>query len=755
MADSTAHPTLPFSTTPLVDPTDQASAWMSELGTLLAELETAAAPRGTGAVLGPQADNQLAQVRLGVAGSLYTTLRMRHAGMAAHGLRVALGSSAFAAWLGVEPAQRDLIEVAALLHDVGMIGLPDQVLLKPGPLTADEAFFVERSRKSTVEILRAAAADPALLELVEHVPAWFDGSWGGGRLAGAEIPCGARVIALVEAFDSMTTDHVFRPAVSHERAVRELFEFAGTQFDPALVPKYAEFLAQDQTAVRREVAMRWLRELDPEVVNSSWELSPLPARTPQPDTDALFQQKLLDNMHDGVVFVDAGMMITLWNHGAERLTGIAAAGVCQRHWSPTLLSLRNERGELIAADDCPVISSIRSGVQSLRRLSVTGRNGHAVLVDSHAIAVLGPRGEPLGAVLLLHDASEEVSLEERCQNLHEKATKDPMTQVANRAEFDRVHEMFIQHHRQRQAPCSLIICDLDRFKQVNDVYGHQAGDDAIRSLAALMKSCCRAGDLAARYGGEEFVMLCADCDNAAAARRAEQIRKLLANTPQAKLDGRAITASFGVTEIQPGDTPETMLRRADRALLMAKDKGRNTVVQLGAGSSREAAEPRRGFWPWSAGGQAMLLEQVLSTPVPIRVAVEKLRGFVADHCAKLVSIDANHVNLQIDDGHPTRLRRRTDRPVSFSMDLRFEEEQPERGTAPVGAGRAASRTRIHVSITPSRTRDRRRADIDNRAREVLASFRSYLMAAEIETPRHREGVLRRASWILTPWFAKG
>ena len=98
----------------------------------------------------------------------------------------------------------------------------------------------------------------------------------------------------------------------------------------------------------------------------------------------------------------------------------------------------------------------------------------------------------------------------------------------------------------------------------------------------------------ARYGGEEFVVLCADCDNATAARRAEQIRKALSQIAQPKMDGRSVTVSFGVTEIQPGDTPETMLRRADRALLMAKANGRNTVVQLGSGSGGETAEKPAG-----------------------------------------------------------------------------------------------------------------------------------------------------------------
>ena len=178
-----------------------------------------------------------------------------------------------------------------------------------------------------------------------------------------------------------------------------------------------------------------------------------------------------------------------------------------------------------------------------------------------------------GATLLLHDASSQITLEERVQTLHEKATRDPLTKVANRAEFDRGHDQFVETHLERGLPCALIICDIDHFKSVNDTFGHQAGDDALVVLRALLQRSCRPGDLVARYGGEEFVMLCADCDNSTATDRATTIRRELAETPQPLIGGRPITASFGVTEIQAGDTPETMLRRADRARYRRRSVG--------------------------------------------------------------------------------------------------------------------------------------------------------------------------------------
>ena len=204
-------------------------------------------------------------------------------------------------------------------------------------------------------------------------------------------------------------------------------------------------------------------------------------------------------------------------------------------------------------------------------------------------------------------------------------------------------------------------------------------------------------------------MLCADCDNAAAARRAEQIRKALSQIPQPKMDGRTVTVSFGVTEIQPGDTPETMLRRADRALLMAKAKGRNSVVQLGSGSERRG---RRSAAAWSSS-RPRPDELLAAGPGHAGAGQDRrreARGFVADHQAKIVAIDGNQVRLEIDDKPAGRLRRLTDRPATFSVDVRFEEERvrkERRGDRALDAG--TTRTKIKIAVSAGKGRDRRQA----------------------------------------------
>ncbi len=760
MSEPTTQDTTP-AVLPLADGFALSAAnLVSELDVLVSELGRPSDPGKPTPATTARLDNQLVQVRLGIASSLHTALRCKHAPTASHGLRVALRSSQWALRVGLSDHERDVIEIAALLHDVGIIGVPDHVLLKPASLDKDEFSMIQISRKMAIEILRHACADADVLDVVEHVPAWYDGSKPGYRFSGERIPRGARMIAIVEAFDAMTSDHVFRRAMPQERAISELFEFAGVQFDPRLVRQFSELNACDGAEQRGETVSYWLRMLASDSSNRYWNLTAPRAESPVLASDSLFQARLLDSMHDAVVFIDSSLHIMQWNHGAERLTGIAAPSICGQQWLPGLLSMRNEKGDVLADDDCPAACTIRSGVQSLRRLTIAGRTGEPVSVDSHTIPVVSKTGSTLGAVLLLHDASSETSLEERCQNLHEKATKDPLTQVANRAEFDRVHEMFVNANKQQRVPNSLMICDLDHFKKVNDTYGHQAGDEAIKSLASLLRNACRPGDLVARYGGEEFVMLFADCDNATAARRADQIRINLSQIPQPELDGRSITASFGVTEIQPGDTPETMLRRADRALLMAKERGRNCVVQLGTGSCEKPEEKGwMSYWSRKPAKPSLAIKQNLQTPVPLNVAVEKLRGFVADHEARILKVDGNRLQLELSDDYTGRQRRRSDRPVAFQLEVHLEEQRLA-GAARGGGAGGVSRTKITVAITPKKHRDRRRGDAEERAREVLASLRSYLMATQIdrvatqEQAADAEGVLRRVSRVFSPWLAK-
>ncbi len=370
---------------------------ISRLAVLLAELEPGVrAAANAGAA---EAAARSAGAPRGAANSLYVALRCKSVRTASHGLRVALIASGWATELNLPDHEREAIEIAALLHDVGILGLPDEILSKPGNLDPDESRLMNQARKMSATILRHASADPRVEEIVEHVPAWYDGSRPAYPLRGEAIPLGSRLISIVEAFDAMITEQVYRPAMSLERAGIELFRSAGTQFDPALVNLFARFPASTLGHFRQEASGRKIRSLAPEISNSYWALTDCSSHAGDRPDMRLFKDRLLDNMHDAVVFIDSSLRILRWNHGAERLTGIAGPSICDRLWAPGLLSMRSERGDAIGEDECPVNNAIVSGAQSLRRLSITARNRDRVAVDSHTIPVADSHGAILAPSL--------------------------------------------------------------------------------------------------------------------------------------------------------------------------------------------------------------------------------------------------------------------------------------------------------------------------------------------------------------------
>lgn len=674
--------------------------------------------------------DQLAEARLGVASSLFTALRWKHEPTAQHCLRVALSCSGWAELIGLPDAVRDDLELSALLHDVGKIGVLDAILCKPGMLTAQEASIMECHWLMGEQILRSTCANETILETIKYTRAWFDGARGNFDKRGDQLPLGSRMLSIVDAFDAMTSDHVYRRALSVQRAFDELYRCAGTQFDPDLVTVFNTLYEKDPLAMLERASQRWLANINPEWANGHWRRGEAAPTTCQvASADSLFQQKLVDSMQDGAIFIDASKKVVGWNHGAERLTGISGKSMRQHLFVPSLLQLRDEDDRPIPDGDCPVSQSLRNGAQWMRRLHVANRDGRTIAVDAHASPVVDAAGTVVGLTLLLHDVSSEISLEERCQSLHDKATKDALTGAANRAEMDRVLAEFVAAHRETKRPCSLIMTDIDRFKSINDTYGHQAGDQVIQSIAQMMKSFSRAGDLVARYGGEEFALLCADCDNATAAQRAEEIRIAFSLVRHTSLGDRCVTASFGVTEIQPGDTPETLIRRSDRALFQAKESGRNRVVQLGVGGdAQDEGKPSAAASKKRLAGNT-LLKREMTSDSPLERNIEKLKGFVADHHAEIVLTDRNRVQLRLDGekGGPL-FRRGADRSIRLLMDISLHEES----FAPENNPRAVfKRTRIGISVAPVKSRERRTIDALERARQLVVSLRSYLMAQDI------------------------
>ncbi|MEM6468227.1 MAG: diguanylate cyclase [Planctomycetota bacterium] len=748
-------------------PTDQTSG-----AELLAKLRPASAGSASQPAdhsksgLTSQTENQLAMVRLGIATSLFFALRTKHNATAAHGLRVALVCSSWAEQMQLDEDVRNRIEVAALLHDIGKIGIPDRILRKPGKLTVEEQLAMDTCQEVGCEILRGCTTDTELLDIVRYSGVWYDSRRGGEAPREQALPLGSRMLAIADAFDSMTTRQDYRPARSVERAVAELVRASGSQFDPDMVADFGRLLASfpeiAQGTPHPTTLHRWLHQLRPQDVRQPWKhdegsasggaggtaIPCDPIGSKGVDQLALgqraipgmgvvrsetrFNHQLLRSLKDGVIFTDAEGTIREWNLAMQRLTDLPADVMIGKHWSTTAMQMRDADRNLDQPTTCPLEECIKSNVAVQRTMVIESTRIGSISVHVEVAPVMDAAKGFLGTVIVIHDLSDRKQLEQRLKTLHKQSCLDPLTGTANRAHFDKNLAELVASTVKGGPTFSLLICDLDHFKRINDTYGHPAGDEALKVFANLLTTHSRDGDLVARYGGEEFLLLASSCDNATGAQRAEEIRKALEVTPIESLEGECITASFGVTEFQSGDDASTVLARADRALLKAKDNGRNRVIQLGLGKMSEVAEatPRASWFDWLTGADLAANTTVdILTPVPIDLAIEKLRGFIADHKAEIIHVEENQLSLKVNSGAAPGGRRRIDHRISFQATLTLSSAHPDELQNEKAS--QGNHTKVHLELKPQRNRDRRRREMKQAVAQLVSSFRCYLMGEVI------------------------
>jgi len=189
--------------------------------------------------------------------------------------------------------------------------------------------------------------------------------------------------------------------------------------------------------------------------------------------------------------------------------------------------------------------------------------------------------KPFDAVELLARVNSALRTKALLDLLEQRAHLDGLTELGNRFALQDTLPREFADHRDRGAPLSLLIADLDHFKKVNDQFGHAAGDEVLRRMAMILRETVRPNDFLARYGGEEFVVLCPDCDLPTAFKTAERIR---AGVADLKVMFRTsmvhVTSSVGIATVSPPQypaEPQDLLERADQSLYRAKSGGRNAV----------------------------------------------------------------------------------------------------------------------------------------------------------------------------------
>lgn len=225
---------------------------------------------------------------------------------------------------------------------------------------------------------------------------------------------------------------------------------------------------------------------------------------------------------------------------------------------------------------------------SLEEIEVKDQNSGAVtlyLESKYPLPSTGAAGKSL--VGISTDITELWTLR---QQLEQQAWRDSLTGLYNRLKLDQAFSLHLNRCQQQNKPLSILLIDLDMFKSVNDQYGHQTGDEVLIQVAETINNQCDSDCITGRWGGEEFLIICPYHTQHQALNLAQQIQAAVqfATYP---ID-RQITASTGIATLNQNDNEDSLLKRADNALYLAKNSGRNRIIASDAIQSRDAKSAR-------------------------------------------------------------------------------------------------------------------------------------------------------------------
>jgi diguanylate cyclase (GGDEF)-like protein/PAS domain S-box-containing protein len=298
--------------------------------------------------------------------------------------------------------------------------------------------------------------------------------------------------------------------------------------------------------------------------------------------DDAFHKSLVDHLAEGVYYVDRRRCIQYWNLGATNITGFHADEVVGRRCTDGILAHVDEAGRELCRALCPLVASMRADEPREVEVWLRHQDGHRVPVRVRTTPIHDDEGRVVGAVETFDDSSRLLDARAQAAAASRDALSDQLTGLPNRRHLDAALAARLEDLRRYGWPFGLLIADIDHFKDVNDTYGHDVGDAALRSVAATIGGGVRSGDLAGRWGGEEFVVLANGGDERSLGEVGERLRALVASSRvMAAGSELGVRISVGAAAARRSDGPHELLARADAALYDAKAAGRDRVVVAG------------------------------------------------------------------------------------------------------------------------------------------------------------------------------
>jgi diguanylate cyclase (GGDEF)-like protein len=565
---------------------------------------------------------RLSDLHLATVEALALAIDAADQGSRLHLGRLQRHASLLARASGLGDDEVQAVATAAMLHDIGMLAVPQHILAKREGLTDDERRKLWLHPQVGADIIHAVPfPSPVAPLILSHHERWDGGGYPAG-LAGEEIPLGSRIVALVDRFDSLLRD----PAGTPLTALARLGEEAGTSLDPELV---ALFQAQGPQVAAIETELTTPAYADLEVRGN-------PDRSPSPNAVAhiAHAQREVYGLYDLSQALGATLTVTdAMQQLRERLGGLVPFSTCAlflhdtesgrttcrwmggRDASDAATTVANEFMEgpvaWVLEHGRSLVTALPAGVPARRGDGLPPRAPAVVevllcplRVDNCTYGALGAYHDRRGTYAedqrriferVAEIVSSAIQNALRYERTHEAALTDRLTSLANSWGLVAGADHALARAAHEQEPLAVLMLDVDHFKNVNDTYGHEAGDRALKVVARVLSQAVRPNDLCARHGGDEFVVLLANCDVHQADRRAAELKRQVAALRFEPTPGEAMPLRISIgAAVYPADGRgfDALLAVADRRMYQDKTMSRHGAArwtEMAETSSREAA----------------------------------------------------------------------------------------------------------------------------------------------------------------------
>ena len=556
---------------------------------------------------------QTSDLRLATIEALARAIDAKDQTTQMHIRRVQLYAAGLAKAIGMAPAEIQGVKTAALLHDIGKLAVPEHILSKPGPLTQEEFQKIRIHPTVGAEIIAAVPFPYPVAPLIQSHHERWDGKGYPHGLAAEAIPLGARILTIVDYYDAVTTERPYHKALSHDSAVGLLRQESGRALDPVLVDKFVDLLPTLLAESAAELQTQTAPAQPAPVLGGSTAAGLIAG-------GSAFENIALAHREIYALYEIAQSMGTSLGI-ADTMALISAKLTKIIPWSGCSLFLQQTDGTLkcrfAAGVEAPQLMHTTlqagqglSGWVARNRRTLVNADPRVTFEEVHLPAPVQLKAAivcPLfyddaliGCLALYHTeprcyTDDHRRLIERIaeqagpvvhnsiifEQTQEDSLTDPLTGLPNR------RSMFVHLSRELsraerlKSDVAMIVMDIDGFKTINDTYGHNVGDHALREVALALQGALRPYDLCVRYAGDEFIVVLADCSRDAADAKKRELQQRVS---EIKLEVRAgkwlpLAVSAGASVFPAdGTTYETLLADADQRMYRDKAARRGTLT---------------------------------------------------------------------------------------------------------------------------------------------------------------------------------